>query len=772
SILGFYPVLTDDYAIRLHPTVCSGFNADFDGDMMAVHVPLSKESIEEVKTKMLPHQNLLRPADGSPIVVPNKEMALGCYYLTTLNAHLEDKKDEELRFFSSENEALIAYENKLIETREPVHVRINGVILKTSVGRILFNERLLPELKFINDIVKYSDLKVIVERAIKLYPDDHQVVAGLIDNIKEIGFYGATICAGLSFSVLDCALIDEKKEIVTAAEKNINEIDSNYQQGLITREEKKRLANNLWIDVTEDLANRTWDALDEENPVKLIIKSGGARATRDQLKQLSAMKGLVSDPLGNIIEVPTKSSYREGLSVFEYIINARGARKGLIDTALKTADAGYLSRRLVDVSHDMLIREEDCGTSEGMLIESEGLRGDKFIERIKGRYLAKDITGPKGKVLFKANILLDEKTLEDLVKKEVTKAWVRSPLYCKTEYGCCQKCYGTDWSVGEIAEIGTPVGVLAAQSIGEPGTQLTMRVKHFGGIVMADVTQGLPRVDELFEARTPKTLAPITDIAGKVQLEEDKEKGVYRIKITSSDSSKEERQYILPLNRKLLIKNGQLIGIGQSLCEGSLDVKEVLAIQGLKEAQMYLLNEIQKVYESQGIAINDRHFEVIVRKMSDKVIVESEGDTKFIVGEVASRYRFERENKKILSQGGRPAVGQVSMLGISQAATYSDSWLSSASFQYTTKVLTEASIKGQVDHLLGLKENVIIGRLIPVNAELLDLYYNRKEVPVELSAIPTSEDVATPSDDDAVSREVKEELAEEQMLAVSEGQEI
>ena len=456
------------------------------------------------------------------------------------------------------------------------------------------------------------------------------------------------------------------------------------------------------------------------------------------------------------------------MSIFEYIINTRGARKGLIDTALKTADAGYMSRRLVDVSHDMLIREDDCEIADGLLVEAEGSRADKFVDRIKGRYAGRDVTDKKGKVIVKAQELLDAAQCEKITKASVAKVVVRSPLYCKTEYGCCQKCYGIDSSTAELVDIGTPVGVLAAQSIGEPGTQLTMRVKHFGGIVMADVTQGLPRVDELFEARTPKSLSPISDIAGKISIEEDKEKGVNRIKIVSNDKSKEERQYILPFSRKLLVKNNQLIGIGQSLCEGYLDIKELLAVQGLREAQMYLLHEIQKVYESQGIAINDRHFEVIIRKMSDKVVVESEGDTKFIVGEVISRYRFDKENKKILSQGGHPAIGRISILGISQAATYSDSWLSSASFQYTTKVLTEASIKGQVDGLIGLKENVIIGRLITVTKDLLDLYYNKQEA-VVAAAAPEETEEEKP---DVVSTEVLEELAEEQKLAIGLSDEV
>jgi DNA-directed RNA polymerase subunit beta' len=420
------------------------------------------------------------------------------------------------------------------------------------------------------------------------------------------------------------------------------------------------------------MADKTWDQIDEENPVKIIIKSGGARASREQLKQLSAMKGLVIDPLGKIIEVPTKSNYREGLSVFEYITNARGARKGLIDSALKTADAGYLTRRLVDVSHDMIIREEECDTTEGLTVRKEGERGDKFNDRIRGKYVFKAVQGKDKKTILKKNDLIDEAAIQLLEKHGIDKIVVRSALYCTTEYGCCQKCYGIDWATNQIVNIGTPVGVLAAQSIGEPGTQLTMRVRHFGGIIIADVTQGLPRVEELFEVRTPKVLSPISDIAGKVSIQEDLDRDVYVVKITSTDKSKEVREFLLPTNRKLKVKDGQLIAAGHSLCEGYLNIKDVLSIKGLDEAQIYLLNEIQKVYESQGIAIHDKHFEVIIRKMSDKVIIDSEGDTKFIVGEVVSRYQFDRENRKILVQGGRPAIGRISILGITQAATYSE----------------------------------------------------------------------------------------------------
>lgn len=730
SMLAFYPVLTDDFAIKLHPTVCQGYNADFDGDQMGVFVPLSKRSIEEVKTRMLAEKNLLKPSDGMPIVLPNKEMALGCYYLTTIDNNLkQDKTDEQLKFFSSEDEVLLAYHNEIIKTREPILARVEGNMIKTTAGRIIFNSKLPKELRFINYEIKAIDIKTIVMRALKIYSNDYEKVGQLIDSIKEIGFWGATISGGVSISVFDCKIIDEKPKLIEEAENKIKAIEDNYFKGLLTEEEKKRVSNSVWIDVTEDMADKTWEMIEEENPVKIIIKSGGARASREQLRQLSAMKGLVIDPMGKIIEVPTKSNYREGLSIFEYVISTRGARKGLTDSALKTADAGYLTRRLVDVAHDMIVREADCQTKEGLSIQKEGERGEKFFERIKGRYILKEVEivdENKKKVVIKDSDLIDDEKIEIIKNSKIDKIIVRSPLCCKTKYGVCQKCYGIDLSNNQNIEIGTPIGVVAAQSIGEPGTQLTMRVRHFGGIVIADVTQGLPRVEELFEARTPKVVSPISDISGKVSIQEDTEKESYIVKVKSIDSkNKEEREFIIPTSRKLKIKDNQLIASGHSLCEGYLDIKDILLIKGLHDAQIYLLNEIQKVYESQGILIHDKHFEVIVRRMSDKVIIENEGDTSFIMGEIVSRFKFEEENKKILSQGGRPAVGNISILGITRAAIHSDSWLSSASFQGTTNALMQASIKGQVDELLGLKENVIIGRLIPVTEELLRKYYDK-----------------------------------------------
>ncbi|MFA5136091.1 MAG: DNA-directed RNA polymerase subunit beta' [Patescibacteria group bacterium] len=725
SILGFYPVLTDSYVIKLHPAVCAGYNADFDGDAMGVFVPLSQNAINEVKTRMMAHQNLLKPSDGTPIVLPNKEMALGIYYLTTIDNEYKDTPDNKIMSFASSDTAINMYELDKLKIRQPIFVKINDSVLKTSVGRIIFNAGLPPELQYINADVKASDVKELVVKAAKLYSDSEKI-GELIDKLKEIGFWGATVAGGLSSSIFDCKIIPQKAEIIRSTEKEIEKIDKNFDQGFLTIEEKRRYTNKLWIETTENLAEQTWNALDEENPVKIIIKSGGARASKEQLKQLSAMKGLVVDPLGKIIEVPTRSNYREGLSIFEYVISARGARKGLTDSALKTADAGYLTRRLVDVAHDMIIREEDCHVTEGLVVTTKEDRGDKFKLRIKGRFSLHDIVSSDKKIIVKANELIDETLADAIEKNSIHKVTVRSALYCQSKFGVCQKCYGLDLSTSKVVDIGVPVGVTAAQSIGEPGTQLTMRVRHFGGIVISDVTQGLPRVEELFETRTPKIVSPISEMSGKVTIQEDLKKEVYMIKVVSTEEAEEkEQEFTVPMNQNLKVKDGDLVTKGSALSEGYLNVNDILVIKGLRAAQLYLLNEVQRVYESQGIPIHDKHFEVIIRKMSDKVTIEDEGDTSFIKDEVVSKIRFEEENKKIITQGGKPATGKISILGITKAAIYTDSWLSSASFEQTTSVLSAAAIKNQVDHLLGLKENVIIGRLIPVTKELIEKYYSK-----------------------------------------------
>ncbi|MCA9372308.1 DNA-directed RNA polymerase subunit beta' [Candidatus Woesebacteria bacterium] len=723
SILGFYPVLIDSGAIQLHPTVCAGYNADFDGDAMGVFVPLSNEAIKEVQERMLPYHNLLKPADGSPIVIPNKEMALGVYYITTLNKDFDNVKDEDRKIFATKEDAVSAYNLGIVKLREPIYVMIDSTVLKTSVGRILFNDTLPEKLQFINSDVTAADIKNFIVEATKFMTNKE--VGEIIDKIKDVGFWGSTMAGGLSVSIFDCKMIEEKDTLIEKTEQEASKIQDNFNQGLLTLEEKRRLTNKLWIDTTEDLADKTWDIITDENPVKIIIKSGGARASREQLKQLSAIKGLVVDPMGKIIEVPTKSNYRQGLNIFEYVISARGGRKGLTDSALKTADAGYLTRRLHDVAHDMIVREEDCGTNKGLTISSKGERGDKILKRIAGRFTLEPIIGKKGKVLIEKDTLLTEEHMHVIEKNEIDHVVVRSPLFCKAKFGMCVKCYGSDPSTTKQVEIGVPVGVLAAQSIGEPGTQLTMRVRHFGGIVISDVTQGLPRVEELFETRNPKVVSPITEVDGKVSVKEDSERDMFVVRVTSTNDKDEFQEYSIPTTQKLKVQDGDLVPSGTQLSEGYLNIKDVLSIRGIEYAQLYLLNEIQAVYESQGIGIHDKHFEVIIRKMSDKVVIEDEGDSAFTKNEVTSRVRFEEENKKTLAVGGKPAVGKITIFGITRAAIYTDSWLSAASFEQTTNVLSKAAIKGEIDYLLGLKENVIIGRLIPVYDFLINKYYQQ-----------------------------------------------
>ncbi|MBU1326920.1 DNA-directed RNA polymerase subunit beta' [Patescibacteria group bacterium] len=715
GIQAFFPVLIEGSAIRIHPCVCAGYNADFDGDQMAVHIPLSAESQHEAVELMLPTHNLLKPADGSPITVPNKEMVLGCYYLTTIDSSREPIDEKTLATYGSTQEVIYAYQVKKVALRDPIKVYINKAFIVTTVGRIMFNEILPKGLGYMNEPVKASTVKTIVTKALRLFTKEE--VVRIIDAIKDIGFFGATVSGGLSVSVFDNQSVPEKDELIKEAENNVKEVDSNYQQGLITLEEKKRLSNEIWIEITERIANLTWERLPANNPVKMIIDSGGARASKDQLKQLSAIKGLVVDPLGKIVELPTKSNYREGLSIFEYVTSTRGSRKGLTDSALKTADAGYLTRRLVDVAHDVIVRIADCGTKQGWEIFRREDRQTPFTMRVIGRLAANDIVAPNSKkVLIKAGEMLIEENVKLLDEHGVESAVVRSLLSCEAKIGICAACYGRDYATMQNVEIGTPVGVIAAQSIGEPGTQLTMRVRHAGGIVGLDVTQGLPRVEELFEVRTPRTLSPIAEIAGKVEITETEQGHKVRIRNTSLKPP-EEREYIIPLTRELKVKDGDMVGAGEQLASGYLDIKEVLQIRGLQGAQKHLITEIQRVYESQGIIIHDKHFETIVRKMSDKVRADSSGDTELLPGELTDRSRFHKENARVLAQGGEPATAQIIVLGITRASLYTESWLSAASFQETTNVLTDAALAAKEDNLLGLKENVIIGRLIPVTPD-------------------------------------------------------
>ena len=708
GIQAFYPILVDGNAIAIHPCVCAGFNADFDGDQMAIHVPLSSKAQEEAKDLMMAKENIFGPANAQPITVPNREMALGCYYLTLL-----DESKDQVKSFVDEEDVIRAYTVGKLGIKEKIQIKINEEVIETSCGRIIFNRVLPPEMRFLNSVVKGLTIRDIILRAMETFGKEE--VSDIIDNIKSVGFWGATI-AGISISIFDAKVVPDKQKYLDSAEKEIEGIESNVSKGLITPQEKSQLSQMVWIKVTEELANATWEYLGVDNPIRMMVEAG-ARGSRDQAKQLSAMRGLSTDPTGKIVELPTKSNYRQGLSVFEYFTSARGARKGVADKALKTADAGYLTRRLVDVAHDVIIRMEDCRTNLALDYDISKANFNIAREKLLGRRVAEVVYEPKTrKAVVKKDTLLTEEIISKIMKAGVTSVSARSPLSCEARYGICRACYGFDLTTRQIVKIGTPVGVVAAQAIGEPGTQLTMRTFHTGGIVGLDITQGLPRVEELFEARTPKVVSPMSEIAGKVSIIETADAGM-RVRVRTTHKPHEEREYIIPATSTLLVVEGQLIDAGTTLATGHIDVKETLRIQGLQAAQRYIVDQVREVYESQGVPINEKHFEVIVRKMSDKVRVETQGDTNLLPGEIIDKLRFEGENKRVLAEGGEPATAEVVILGITRASLQTESFLSAASFQETTSVLADAAIAGKVDKLVGLKENVIIGRLIPTSPE-------------------------------------------------------
>jgi len=711
----FFPILIEGKAIRLHPCVCSGYNADFDGDQMAVHVPLTDEAMEEARTLMLSSRNLLKPANGDPITVPNKEMAMGAYYQTSVDLNAAKLPT----IFSSQDEVIHAFQAGQVGLRQLVKVRLmlptgRAEIVETTVGRIEFNDLLPESLRYVNEPITAKKIKELVTSAI--HSEDQERVRQLIDDIKNSGFESATI-SGLSVSVSDCKMIPEKDGIIEIANKKAEEVQQSYLDGMVTQDERRRLTFQIWMETTDDVAEKTWDSYPEDNAVKVMINSGGTRASKDQVKQLAAMRGLVVDPLGKIVEMPTKSNFRQGLTIFEYVTSSRGSRKGLTDSALKTADAGYLTRRLVDVSHDVIIRMADCQTEKGLEIHRQP-RAASFGNRLVGRQAVKDVV--VGNVtLVSAGQMISDDVAKSLADSDVPSVIVRSALTCKSPKGICAACYGWDFSTRNMVEIGVPVGVIAAQSIGEPGTQLTMRVKHSGGIVGLDVTQGLPRVEELFEARIPKAPAPMAEISGKVSIEEGELSNTITIRTTSQPV--EERVYVVPRSLGLLVAEGDLVHTGTQMTQGSLDVREILQVRGMLAAQEYSIEQIQKVYESQGIPIHDKHFEVIVRKMSDKVQIETPGDTGYLTGEVLERAKFVKANDNVMAAGGEPATAKVMILGITRSSLFTSSWLSAASFQHTKNILTDAAINGAIDDLEGLKENVIIGRLIPTSPERASL---------------------------------------------------
>ena len=732
GIQAFEPVLVEGRAIKLHPLVCTAFNADFDGDQMAVHVPLSPEAQAEARYLMLSVNNLLKPQDGKPVTVPTQDMILGSYYLT-----MEVPGEiGEGNYFSSTEEAIIAYENKDVGMHAKVFVRMSKVDeegnekhkkVETTVGRIIYNkgipqdlgfvDRTDPENEFepeINFVVNKKKLGKIIEKSINKFGLNRS--AELLDYIKATGFKYSTI-GGITVSIEDVKVPEAKKEILEKAQAQVDNVLKQYKRGLITEEERYQSVIKIWEQATDDVKNAMRDTFTQLNPM-FMMSDSGARGNLDQLKQIAGMRGLMASTTGKTVEIPIKSSFREGLDALEYFISAHGARKGLSDTALRTADSGYLTRRLVDVSQDIIVREHDCGTHDGITLTAIK-DGNQVIEslqeRLIGRYPLEDIKDPAtGELIVDTNTIINDKIADKIVEAGIEEVRVRSVFGCRTKSGVCSKCYGMGLASREEANIGETVGIIAAQSIGEPGTQLTMRTIHSGGVAgVADITQGLPRVEELFEARKPKGLAIISEIDGIVKISEEKKRKT--VTVTSKDDSK---SYVIPFGSKLKVKDDDRVVAGQPLTEGSINPNELLLIKGPEGVYNYLVQEVQKVYRNQGVDINDKHIEVIGRQMLKKVRVEDNGDTHMFAGSLVDMYEFEDINKKAVEEGKRPATGKRVLLGITKASLATDSFLSAASFQETTRVLTEAAVKGKVDELIGLKENVIIGKLIPAGTGL------------------------------------------------------
>ena len=724
GIQAFEPVLVEGRAIKLHALVCEAFNADFDGDQMAVHLPLTPEAQAESRYLMLATNNLLKPQDGKPVAVPRLDMILGSYYLTmTLDGELGEGK-----YFKDPDEALMAFQNKAVSIHAKIFVRVSKEIdgeiktkkIETSVGRIIFNQGIPQDLGFIDrkeDPFQYEidfpvmkkSMGTIIERVI----DKHGLTesAEVIDYIKALGFKYSTL-AGITFSLADVEVPASKKDILAEADKQVEKVRNQYRRGLITDDERYQSVVGIWDKATNDVSKAMEENFGDLNPIYMMVKSG-ARGNMNQLRQIAGMRGLMASTTGKAVEIPIKSCFREGLDALEYFISSHGARKGLSDTALRTADSGYLTRRLVDVSQDIIVREHDCETNEGLMLEDikDGNQiVEKLEERLEGRYPLNDITNPEtGELIVDTNTMINKEIAKQIVDAGYTQVFVRSVIGCRSKHGVCQKCYGMGLARRELVSIGESVGIIAAQSIGEPGTQLTMRTIHSGGVAgVADITQGLPRVEEIFEARKPKGVAVITEIDGTVKISESKKK--LEIIVTSKDDS---RTYTIPFGSKLKVRDGDEVKAAQPLIEGSINPAEILAIKGPEGVYEYVISEIQKAYRSQGVDINDKHVEVIARQMLRKMRVDDGGDTDMFPGSLVDMYEFEDKNKEAVAEGKRPATGKRALLGITKASLATDSFLSAASFQETTRVLTEAAIKGKEDHLLGLKENVIIGKLIP-----------------------------------------------------------
>jgi len=738
GIQAFEPVLVEGRAIKLHPLVCTAYNADFDGDQMAVHVPLSAEAQAEARILMLSANNLLKPQDGRPVTVPTQDMVLGSYFLTIEKSAEKDENGNvingvigEGKVFSSPEEAIMSYQNGYVSLQARIKVRvtkeIDGVmrskLIDTTVGKIIFNtaipqnlgyvDRTNPETMFdyeIDFLVGKKELGKIIDRCIRI--NGTNKTAEVLDKIKSLGFKYSTKGA-VTIGITDMIIPEVKQKYLEETDRKVEEIERHYRNGLYNKEERKNAIISAWNKTTEDIKNALIQSLDPFNPVYMMSQSG-ARGNINQIRQLGGMRGLMADTSGATIEIPIRSNFREGLNVLEYFISTHGARKGLADTALRTADSGYLTRRLVDVSQDVIVREEDCGTTDGIEIAPIVISGktiEGMAERLSGRYAAEDIVDPNtGEVLVENNTLISGDQAERIEKLGIRKAKIRSVLTCRSRIGVCSKCYGINLANGEDCNVGEAVGFIAAQSIGEPGTQLTMRTFHLGGVAGDDITQGLPRVEELFEARKPKGLAIVSEIGGKVHIKESKKKREIEV---VNDETGEARTYLIPYGSSIKVAEDDIIEAGDELTDGSVNPHDILKIKGVQSVQKYLLQEVQKVYRLQGVDINDKHIEVIVRQMLRKVKIDESGDTDMLPGSLVDMFEFEEKNNLAEEQGLRPATGKRALLGITKASLATESFLSAASFQETTRVLTEAAIKGKIDPLIGLKENIIIGKLIP-----------------------------------------------------------
>ena len=738
GIQAFEPILVEGKAIKLHPLVCTAFNADFDGDQMAVHLPLSVEAQAECRFLLLSPNNLLKPSDGGPVAVPSQDMVLGIYYLTQ---ERPGAKGEGM-IFKSFNEALLAYENAAVTLHSRVKVRVSkkmpdGTVktgtVESTVGRFMFNEIIPQDLGFVDREVEGNELllevdfhvgkkqlKQILEKVINTH--GATATAEVLDHVKAMG-YKLSTRAAMTVSISDMTVPPQKPEMIKNAQDTVDKITKNFKRGLITEEERYKEVVETWKATDDALTKALLDGLDKYNNIFMMADSG-ARGSDKQIKQLAGMRGLMADTTGHTIELPIKSNFREGLDVLEYFMSAHGARKGMSDTALRTADSGYLTRRLVDVSQELIIHEVDCAKPgmpiPGMYVKAF-MDGNEVIEslqeRITGRYICENIVDKDGNILVKANHMVTPKRAELICKKGVdekgeplTQIKIRTILTCRSHSGVCAKCYGANMATGEPVQVGEAVGIIAAQSIGEPGTQLTMRTFHSGGVAGGDITQGLPRVEELFEARKPKGLAIITEIPGVAQIKDTKKKR--EIVVTNPDDGV-SKTYLIPYGSRIKIADGTVLEAGDELTEGSVNPHDILKIKGVRAVQDYMLREVQRVYRLQGVEINDKHIEVIVRQMLKKIRIEENGDTEFLPGDMVDFLEYDETNKALIAEGKEPAEGKQVLLGITKASLASDSFLSAASFQETTKVLTDAAIKGKVDHLVGLKENVIIGKPIP-----------------------------------------------------------